>query len=577
MHRKLRTLVSVITEAFANDLRKNNDLSHRLSFVIGVGLLAIPVFALCIATIFFICGSSINPVIFPLSVLLSLLLMFFLNGNNLKQFIGASLMVLAIVSTALVIASLTYDFAYDGQWYHQDIIFRLTNGWNPIYTWHSHEPIVHSDIWVNHYAKGLETIAATMYSLTGNIESGKAVNFIIVTASGFLCFSFLRKIFTFLSQWKSIFFACMFVLCPVVISQLFTLNIDWASYLLIFLTIFALISYEKQPTVFLQIFIAVLIMLMISVKFNLFFWGGFVFICFFVYWFFTKKANIIYSLLKPCVIAVCVSVFAVSFNPYITNSIDHKQPLYPLMGKDKYDIIPIITPSFFQNKSAVYSVFTSVFAQPKVQVTTTDNFPFLDITIRAPRIYGWGFYFSWIVLLSLLLYISIIVYKRDWFRNKDRLPYSIFLTILFGGMFVLPAGWFARYYPFMYAFPLVICLYLEKERHTLRLLLRLRYVVYGLLLMNTIIVSLHVKQRIGEQHAKINNLLTVLSETKEIPRLHVSYNAGVKIKLDAANIPYYVPPTPELRKALILTFPIHPEVFLDTAQFYLKDKVLYKK
>jgi hypothetical protein len=502
--------------------------------------------------------------------------MFFVSGNNSKRFIVSALTLLAIVFGAVIVSSLIYDYAFDGQWYHQDIIFRLKNGWNPIYTWHSHEPIVHSDIWVNHYAKGLETIAATIYSLTGNIESGKAINFIIVAASGFLCFSFLHTIFTFLSKWKSIFFTCVFVLCPVVISQIFTLNIDLASYVLIFLTIFALILYEKNSTTILKVFIAVLIMLMISIKFNLFFWGGFVFICFFAYWFFTKNYEPIRGLLKPCIIAVCASIFAIAFNPYISNTINHKQPLYPLMGKDKYDIIPIITPSFLKEKPAVYSVFTSVFSQPKVQVSTTDNFPFINVTISAPRLDGWGFYFSWIVILSLLLYISIIVYKKDWFRNKERLPYSIFLIILFGGMFILPAGWFSRYYPFMYAFPIVICLYLEKEKHTLKLL-RLRYVIYILLIINIIETVSSVQQKITEQHAKMNNLLTILSETRETPRIHFSYNAAVRIKLEKANIPYYRPETPELRKELLLQFPLHPEIFLDTAQFYLKDKVLYKK
>ncbi len=572
----MKKIFATIINAFTNDLRKNDELLNNSSFMIGICLLSIPVFALCIATLCFICNIGINPVIFPLSVVLAILLMFFMNSGNVKQFTVSVLSVLAIVVGALFVSSLVYDYAYDGQWYHQDIIFRLKNGWNPIYKWHSHAPIVHSDIWVNHYAKGLETISATIYSLTGNIESGKAVNFIIVAASGFLCFAFLRSIFTFLSKGKSAIFASLFLLCPVVISQIFTLNIDWASYVLIFLTIFALISCEKQQSVILQVFIAALIMLMISIKFNLFFWGGFVFICFFAYWFFTQKRTIILSLLKPCIIGVCVAIFAVSLHPYISNTINHKQPLYPLMGEEKFDIIPIITPQFLQEKLPAARIFISIFSQPKVKIASTDNFPFVDITISAPRIYGWGFYFSWGIILSLLLYISVIIYKKDWFRNKERLPYSIFLIVLFGAMFILPAGWYSRYYPFFYVFPLVICLYLEKEKHTFKLL-RLRYVVYILMIINIIKAVPDVHRKINAQHARIDNLLTELLQAEETPRIHFWYNAAVQIKLEDAKIPYYRPETPEQRKELMLRFPLAPEIYLDTAQFYLKDQVLFKK
>lgn len=551
--------------------------THTLggAFAIGIGLLAIPFFALCLASLFFICNQPINPFIFPLAIVLSLVLLFF-ETKKISRWMYVSFIVLLITAISIFFSLLFYDYAFDGQWYHQDIMQRMVKGWNPFYTWHSHEPIVHSDIWVNHYAKGLETISATIYSFVGNIESGKSVNFIITIASGFLCFSLLHIIFTFLSTSKRLFFSLIFILCPVVLSQILTHNIDWASYILMLILILALCAYAKQPIPLIRSCIVAVIILMISSKFNLFFWCGFAILCYLIYWYCTKKMQPFYTILKTAIASACFTIIVISFNPYICNTVEHKHPMYPLMGKDKIEIIDIITPSFLKDVSRVESIGSSVFSFPKVHLNSSDDFPFISMHITDARLNGWGNFFSFIIILSLALYSAVIIGKKDIFHNKERMPYSIFLAILLGAMFILPAGWYARYFPFFYAFPLVICLYLEKEKNTFAFL-KLRYVIYMLLIINIINAIPAIQKKVIAQKTKIENILEILSQSKEIPRIHFDYNAALKIKLDEAHIPYMIPKTKELRAKLKLALPLHPAVYLDTAQYQLQNNILYDK
>ena len=504
--------------------------------------------------------------------------MFLSADKNIGKFIFSASCSLLIVAFLLVISAFFYDFSYDGQAYHQDIILQLNNGWNPFYEHHAPKGCPSIAIWVNHYCKGLETISATIFSMTGNIESGKVVNFIIIFASGFLFFDYLNKFFQFLSNIKKTLLAFMFTLCPVVICQMFTYYIDWAAYSLLLILIPALIGYEKeQSKIYLGIICSVIIMAAV-IKFNLIFWACFIIFVYFIYLYFVKKHSqqLIKKLLIASIISGFFAIFFIGFNPYITNTIDHKHPMYPLMGEEKVDIMDSNTPPVFKEMSRFESVFISMFAVPNNSISkqwtvkTIFSANSKSMYLRFPsidtRIGGLGIFFSWSLLVALLLYLTLIIYIKDFFKNKERNNYNFVLITLFISLFILPYSWWARYFPFFYAFPLIMCLYFERENNKNKIFfLKIRYLIYMLLIINTLSISWSSIINAKYFKKEINNGIGLFSKSTEPVLINFGHNVGLKIKMDKKKVKYK-----ETNEILGTKF-FHPEVTLDSAKYVLNN------
>jgi hypothetical protein len=456
-----------------------------------------------------------------------------------------------VIVFSLVISTLFYDYSWDGQTYHQEAIFYLKNGWNPIYEHHASN--ASHEIWLSHYAKGLETISATIYSTTSNIETGKAVNFILVFASAFLFFSFLKTCYEILSLKKKILLTLIFVLCPVVTAQILTYYIDWAAYSLLLILVPSIVIFLKEHSKYNLFVIASVVFLAATIKFNIFFWILFVLFIYLIYIFYCKEYQLFKKIIIICIISSVFAVCVAAFNPYITNIIDHKNPFYPLMGEGKIDIMTDNTPLVLLEKSRLESVFISLFLLPDMPT----------IGYQDARIGGFGIFFSSILVLSIILYCAISFCENRGFKNKYRIKYDIFLLILFLSLFILPYAWWARYFPFFYAFPLIMLLYSEQEKKNRQLNI-LRRLVYFLLIANIIFMCSSSFYRAIAHKVKVDNVITLLIESKEpvLINLNSSKNVAFKIKLDNNQIKYI-----ESSEQLGLEFVLIPDIFLDSAKY----------
>ena len=110
--------------------------------------------------------------------------------------IKKSIDVIASIGVAFIIVIVSYylaityfDISYDGQGYHQETIYLLKNGWNPIYE-DSHA----FRSWVNHYQKGNEIIQANIYLLTTKIEAGKMINVLFIYIAWINFFDFFSTL-----------------------------------------------------------------------------------------------------------------------------------------------------------------------------------------------------------------------------------------------------------------------------------------------------------------------------------------------------------------------------------------------
>lgn len=198
-------------------------------------LIAIPLVCYVLAVLSLWVGLQINSFIFPIAVCISVL--WECSDRRIRGCVRwtTTVAVLVVLSVTLGLSACIYDRSFDGQWYHACTIRELVNGWNPIYSSAcSPTPIDgYTVLWVEHYPRGIETIAATIVSCMGNLDAGKALNLWFVFSSIVYIYLFLCYCLPTMNKYLRIWIALVVALNPVVINQMCTYYIDWTLYTLL--------------------------------------------------------------------------------------------------------------------------------------------------------------------------------------------------------------------------------------------------------------------------------------------------------------------------------------------------------
>ncbi|WP_177181007.1 hypothetical protein [Parapedobacter koreensis] len=366
---------------------------------------------------------------------------------------------------ALLISSYFYDVSVDGQAYHQEALIQLKQGWNPY--WQYLPDSVNQAIWVNHYAKGMETIQAAIYCTFHDIEVGKATNMVLWIGSFFLTLSFLSQIES-IGLKKGILISGLLASSPTVLNQLLTYYVDGAlaSSLLILSVLCVYII--KKATTFHLLLLSLIIILLINIKFT-----GILYVCLslggFLLWLLVKKS---FPALKKLLLVSVIAGFAaivVGYNPYVTNSIKYHHPLHPLMGSARVDIMKDLnTPAGFNGKSGLERFLLSTFAHTNnlfpsseekgIPLKVPFTFNKIDVVNAArvdARLGGFGPFFSGILLLSLGLFCILFVKAR----NQAIFNYLVwFIALIILSVIIMPESWWARYVPQFWFIPPVLLL-----------------------------------------------------------------------------------------------------------------------
>jgi hypothetical protein len=534
------------------------------SFSLGFGLLCIPFFSLFFTSILFLLGFSLSSFVFPSSVIVSLLITFLFSKENWTNFIYSVLIFLIILVLTIFGACLLYDYSYDGQCYHQNIIHSIKIGWNPAYNHHANDAFPELALWVNHYAKGIEIIAASVYSFTGNIESGKAVNFIIILSSFFFVLDAIKLHFPDLAIKRKMFLSFIFTYSPVVANQFLTYYIDWSMYslLLILISIFFTIFKREHFDRFMVI--GMIIFLGWAIKFNIIFYIGIV-VCIFLFTLYVGK-NL--QLFKKIIVTSGVSLFLgvciAGFNPYITNILDHGNPFYPLLGKNSVEIMQDQTPVNMRDLSRLESIFISIFSAPShdPKIPAKLAIPFyitkdsiISSGIPDVRVGGFGCFFSGILILSIIIYFFSFANSKKVRQYFNYLIISIVIAV-----FILPAGWWARYVPFFYFIPILMLLYSEYYRPQKSWILRLRSFVYFLIILNIGLSSSIVCGLSLINKTKVDYYLSVLNNSAPV-LINFGINTSFKVKLENSNVKFV-----QTEKGGLDFEILGPKVYLNSSQ-----------
>ena len=466
-----------------------NNPSMKLFFMLCIYLLSV----LVLYTLFqFIRFENCLGITQILSILTPLLIyVYYLNKDNLKQNI-------IIISTYLILLLIVPflfgkipDLSYDGNAYHKTAIAYIKNGWNPLYETskefsNTNKNIIEIheesdvDIWIEHYPKGTWIVGATLYEMTGNIESGKALTIYLLVMLLIISFNCLRTILD--KKWSGLI-SLLICANPVIIYQIFTYYIDGIMGILfiIELLLLFLINPIKKQNIYTWLSLGSICILYTNIKFTGLLCSGLIAAIFYFYWFFKyKKAKEFWKHLKNItfnfIIIFLTAILFVGANSYIKNTFEHNHPLYPLFGEGKYDIITAQQPKSFKNKSSIEKFLISTFSKTDNIMRFMDKEPQLKnplkiyeselkiLDITDIRIAGFGPLYALILSLSIPIFlISLIIFIK---YEKKKIKYiTIPLIAIILSMILVGEYWWARYVPQFYLFPLgtlILTIYITK-------------------------------------------------------------------------------------------------------------------
>lgn len=523
------------------------------SLILGAALIVQASATLVLAACSFAIGLPMTRAVFPLSLGIMAAFAWGHVGRRFRRGVWAVRTALltalgALFWLAIYIAGLFYDVSWDGQTYHQEAIIQLCEGWNPFREHLTLErlPEPFNIRSINHYARGAETIQASLYKVTGNIEHGKAFNLLLMVASLCLCFGGLLKLRE-VPVLMALAIGLLVGLNPVSVYQCLGYYVDGqlASLVLSLLAIGLVICVSQDslaPTVW-----AATIVLLINVKSTGVAYSGLITLGLMICLAARKMWSRTVRLARLSAMTGAFGFCFVGFSPYVTNAHDHGHPFFPLAGKDPLtaEIMPLNTPINWTGFNRFEMLFHSVFSRTEdayyahvKKVSHLKNpfsvnrdeyegaFAYADI-----RVGGWGPLFGAAVIPAAVILLMALSLKPRIGLIGLGVMLLIFLTAV-----VNPAMWWARLAPQLWAIPLVgVVLACFPAR---RLFTLLGWSVVFVLGINVVLVTKsYVKTQLFLTDSLRNQLAALAQEGKPIVVQFYRWRSN-RIRLRQAGVPY---------------------------------------
>jgi len=377
-----------------------------------------------------------------------------------------------IIFFSIYLTKFVYDYSFDGLFYHQEGVLALSGGWNPLTGQHP------GNTWVNSYPKAAWILGSSIHRLTGAIETGKSINFVLVILV-FLASTYFLNIIRLGNNLSKILISSAITLNPVVIRQIFTFYVDGLLYSFFVIQIIFLAIVIKKGRSF-HISDILVVIIATSILANLKFTGAVyaavnVFLAILISYFYNKNN---FRFITKIALACALSTLFIGANPYLDNILNGKHIFYPLLGKEKTDLAERIHPPCLDDTNRIIQLVDSTFSKPQYAKTCSDieylN-PFDLVKNKnqyrniAAADSGWslgafGPYFGTITLLGFLLYL-IIFTNKIVLRTIPNRPIILFLLLsVFLNTFLNPELWWARYVPQWWIFwlPAVVLFFSAK-------------------------------------------------------------------------------------------------------------------
>lgn len=362
-----------------------------------------------------ICGIGNGPLVFPLAMLAGYAAIAVRNGWC--KAIKPAAYGIAVIALCIIVSTLLCDGTFDGNFYHQEAVALLVQGWNP---YDITELQTTETLWVRHYAIGIEMIASTIVTITDSLEAGKAANLIIMFSALGMVYAFLRRI-SITSKRTVILAAVAIIGSPVVICQMITYYIDWTKYIYDIILLLAIYSLSERWNKFDALVAALVIVLAVATKFNVWFEACLIVALASVWLAITRRWRAAFKLAGWGLASVIVGV-ALCYHPYWHNYLIGGHVFYPLMGDNPDDIMTENTPAIYGH-GRVADFFRSLLS---VSLPNADE-----------RIGGFGPLMAPILIVSLWIVVKL--------RKSINAAWIYAMGAVLLSCFIFEQSWWARY------------------------------------------------------------------------------------------------------------------------------------
>ncbi|MFO0703983.1 MAG: hypothetical protein U0525_04640 [Patescibacteria group bacterium] len=388
------------------------------------------------------------------SYILITLIIFSVVRSSLRNFLVDFLIVIVFVvfiglfGLISSFLSYTYDTSWDGQGYHQSAVIALANNWNPVKEIHAPlQKVLPSQIFAESYPPALWEIEASIYALTGRINSAKVVNFAIAAIAFLVVYDLLRKLK--IRKLLALLISILVVIQPVFMIQLLTFMEDGFGYEVFVIALASLITFCLSPKNFWAMLMFVMAeLLLVTTKYShlpVSLVIGMVFFPVIVnrlmnkdYPFNIKNISLVFLILFVSLIFF--------YLPYGRNYLAYKAMFYPtnipdLMGSVTYNNVPNNLQKTDKLGLLFYGIFSSAQDATSGDPRSSSNvaklkIPFTfskyEITSSAElynnRVGGGGPLFSGIIVLSTI--ILLIAYFKSKTLHERYAIYSSFFMVL---------------------------------------------------------------------------------------------------------------------------------------------------
>jgi hypothetical protein len=381
------------------------------------------------------------------------------------RWIAARLSVVAVmvIVGSAALSGRVLDTTFDGQWYHQEAVVRLAEGWNPVY-----EELERADygddrarIQLNGYPKASWLWGTALYRTIGSIEYAKSLSLPLTVAAFAITAAALLGLGR-LPAWLALMTATVVAASPVAITQSLNTQLDGdlGSMLLMAAASMILVARSGRggPVAALVMAIAVAV----NLKLTAAAFAVVILATVAVVIFMVDRHRLTKKLIVSVGAGFVLGVLVVGWHPFVTNTLRHGHPLYPVMGPEKTVLIKLtedtrlglIARSVFSRSrhvsSAVWNTSGSDNLTFKIPFTVTreeiDVFVYPDV-----RVGGFGPLFGGMWLLAAASLAAMGLHNRRWFL--------VGLTAVGGllvGWLIFPHPWFARFVPHGWWIPLAM-------------------------------------------------------------------------------------------------------------------------
>lgn len=507
-------------KSFLKKINFNFIVVHFMSLLASV---------LSVTAIIFIFGGRINSFLFVIEYFVSCLITYSLFKNKISRediifnFIFNGLLFYLLCNISL----LFYDFSWDGNVYHKQMIGLMKNGVNPLFNKNC------GDIWSQHYANGSEVWGAVLYSFFGDIEVGKVINLILSLCLFIYSYKTILKISK--SKLFSILFSFAISFNPILINQFHSYYIDGIVSNSLFIFILSIINFiiddfSANDKVNIFIFVTSSIVAINSKFTALLIWGLFLAVLGCYVLFINLKNRKFDEIKKLILIAFCTGVFSVvvvGSSSYMKNLVKYHNPFYPLMGSGAVDIETGNEPEKFKNFNHVqkwlYGTFSETYTwydkDPKLKIPfTVSQSELYSIEFPDIRIGGLGVWYSGLLCISLpIILIGIFMNIR---KNKVlNIVCILLLCAVILPIPILPIVWQARYYPQLYLIPFIASLYaFSFDKRVFKLY---GYIIVICACVNGLFMVPQAKDKYNRSK-DVNNQLTELAEKSLTDKIIIS-------------------------------------------------------